>query len=235
MSLNVTPAPTNWCAQAQSSIINHQSSIETTDGIVLRKTAYSETSLIIAVLTPSQGQMSFMLKGARRSGKRAFVEVDLFRHVSISYRPSSRSELHTARTAECLTAFDVVATEPAHFRLMSCLARLILDHSHAGAPIPQVYAGLLGTLQRLQRDRDAPSVPLLLANTLLLLADEGLLPDYSADPETEAKLRGLMQLPLSPEAPIPPYADHDWSALKEWLEGLALEVDVVLPKGWGRV
>ena len=91
------------------------SELSTVEAHVLRKTPYSESSLVIATLSEN-GQQHFILRGALQTGKRRFPAVDLFRLIRVVYRTAARSDLHTAREAECLDAYSQISRHAAHYQ-----------------------------------------------------------------------------------------------------------------------
>ena len=60
-----------------------------TKGIVLRKVDYSETSIILSVLSPNDGVKSFIYQGAKRKKKKGNLITSLAQ-ISIEYYYSLR-------------------------------------------------------------------------------------------------------------------------------------------------
>jgi len=54
--------------------------------IVLRKTPFSESSLVIASLSAEHGRLDFLARGAMRVEKKRFPELDLFREVNVHFK-----------------------------------------------------------------------------------------------------------------------------------------------------
>lgn len=199
------------------------------DGLVLRKTPYSESSLVVAVLTPDEGQQHFMLKGERRPGKKRFPAADLFRHVRIGYRPSKR-ELHTAREIDCVTAYDAIAGTPLHYRTATWLCRLALRNTVAQVPAPDLFAALENAFCRLagpQCNRAA----IVLGVCFVLLDEAGLLPELPPAGAHARQLHGLVAFAMRPEAPPPDYAAANWDELGRWMKNFWRQVGLRLPTG----
>lgn len=192
-----------------------------TEALILRKTAYSESSIIIAALTPQLGQRHFLAKGARKTGKRRFPAIDLFRHVRLHYRPARTSDLHTLGEVDGIAAFNGVAQRPEHFSVAGELARFCLANTVDMVPAPQLFAAMLGALRRLAGPPFPGMVPALrLAVPLVCLQEHGLLPDYRDTPDAARQLRRLMAVATDPDAPLPDYTEAVWTRLAQWLDAL---------------
>ena len=57
--------------------------ITSTPVIVLSKTPYRESSLIVVGISPDYGKLSLVCNGAQKIGGTNFVTVDLFRELSV--------------------------------------------------------------------------------------------------------------------------------------------------------
>ena len=90
--------------------------ITSTPVIVLSKTPYRESSLIVVGISPDYGRISLMCSGARKISGTSYVTVDLFRELSVEFT-ESRSTLKNAREIEILSTNDKLPEYPAHFRL----------------------------------------------------------------------------------------------------------------------
>ena len=55
------------------------------EAVVLRKVDYSETSLIVTVLTPDFGRMALLAKGARRKCSPVVPALDTFNRVDLTF------------------------------------------------------------------------------------------------------------------------------------------------------
>lgn len=70
-------------------------SVETTSAILLRKRAFSDTSLIISWCTATLGCVQTMAKGARRARSPFSGKLDLFYEAEIQIARARKSSLHT--------------------------------------------------------------------------------------------------------------------------------------------
>ena len=60
--------------------------------MILRKTPFRDTSLVVAGISAEHGRLDFVLKGARAIGKKQFPTADVFREFLLEFRPSRRAE-----------------------------------------------------------------------------------------------------------------------------------------------
>ena len=72
--------------------------------MILRKTPFRDTSLVVAGISADHGRLDFVLKGARAIGKRQFPTADVFREFLLEFRPSRRPD-----SMPSLVALDLVA------------------------------------------------------------------------------------------------------------------------------
>src|SRR5688572_30111926 len=73
--------------------------LDTFTAILLRKTRFSDTSLIITWLSLEHGKVKTIAKGALRAKSRFSGTLDLFFTCEIAIARSQKSELHTLREA----------------------------------------------------------------------------------------------------------------------------------------
>ena len=74
--------------------------MQTTEAILLRKTRFSETSLIVSWFTRDYGRLKTVVKGALRPKSRFAGVLDLFFDCDITIARSAKSDLHTLREAD---------------------------------------------------------------------------------------------------------------------------------------
>ncbi len=201
------------------------------EGLVLRITPYSEASLILALLTREHGQLHFMLRGARRTGKKAFPEADLFRCLHILYRPSRQTELQTARQVESVRNFDNIAHFPAQYRAAGWLCRLALENSVPNQSAPLLYEATIVAFDRLAR-AEAPCGPVILSVCFAALEEHGLLPDLTQRPESERHMRELLSFAYDLRQALPEHEVEVWRALRRWMFRYLLRVGLHVPTGW---
>ncbi|MCB9223899.1 MAG: DNA repair protein RecO [Crocinitomicaceae bacterium] len=86
-------------------------SIRTVEGIVLYKTDYSESSLIIKALTKDEGVQSFIFQGAKRKNKNGNL-VSPLSILSISYYQRSDSQLAKISAIESSVIYRSIPFDP---------------------------------------------------------------------------------------------------------------------------
>lgn len=82
-----------------------------TSGIVLRKVDYSETSIILKVLTPEQGIKSFMFQGAKRKNKKGNL-VSPLALLNIEYFQRGDSDLAKISNIEPKVVYKTIPFDP---------------------------------------------------------------------------------------------------------------------------
>ena len=193
--------------------------------LVLRKTPYSDTSLIVAGITPHEGQVHLLVRGGRRLGKHHFPIVDVFRVLAVQFR-RSRSSLASLRSAELREDFLGLGRYPDRFQAAGPLARFALDNTHRELATPLFFEAFRHALRRLAKTELEPNFPAtalpdatMVSVLLVFLAEHGLLPDTS-DPRKIKQQNQLLDTALGKTAP-PLLTSERWHALREWCEALA--------------
>ncbi len=188
----------------------------TTAYLVLRKTPVGESGLVLAGLTPEHGQLHFLVKGARKLGRRQFPVADLFRVLQVEYRDGER-DLLTWRHAETREDLGAVAQNLDAFRAAGRLARFALANTHAGVAMPRFFRAMTAALRRLGAE-GAAAIPAATSGVFLLfLEEQGWLPPAEeAAPERAARREALLAMGegLGPPPVLEPEAwqrTHDWA------------------------
>lgn len=205
------------------------------DLLVLRKTSYAETSLIVAGLSPTHGQLHFLIRGGRRIGQRGSPVADLFRVLDVAYRPG-RGDLHTLHSAELVTDFAGVAADLTTYNAAGWLGRFALANTLTDAETPRFYAAICAGLGRFVGVAGQPTsrtetlVCATIVGVVLVFLDEhGLLADAPTDtPQQRRNLRALLTMGEG-HAPPPDLPVAVWTRLAHWAERLLHHSDCRLP------
>jgi DNA repair protein RecO (recombination protein O) len=178
------------------------------EGLILRVSPLTETSLIVRWLTPGFGRISTVAKGARRPKSPFRGRIDLFFLADFTFRPSRKSTLHTLceialrethrGLRERLDALEAAATA------VRALERL----TESDTPLPDVFELYNAYLRELTGPPQAALTPTFQAKLLAML---GLAVDRKSAPlspgarellgqmehRTFAELRGAPLLPAT--------------------------------------
>lgn len=125
--------------------------METTPAILLRKTPWSETSLIVTWLTENFGAIRTMARAARKPGSAFAGKLDVFYRMDISFALSRRGDLHALREVEVLSVFQAGSAGSAGFYLAAYFAELSGMVAPAMAPAPEIFDLLRRGIEYLQR------------------------------------------------------------------------------------
>ena len=205
-----------------------------TDFLILRKTPYSETSLVVAGLSPDLGQIHFMVRGARKVGGRNFPLIDLFRILHVQYR-QGKSELHTWQSADLVRDFAGVARNLNGFQTAGWLARFALANIPGGLECRRVFDAMKTGLAHLEGIADEPSKSAKLRHAtmvgvcLVYLSENGLIPDYENDACTKKQCLSLIAAALG-ECALPSLTTQSWQSLFNWTLSLLRHAECVVPE-----
>jgi len=107
--------------------------------LIMRTRLLTESSLIIEWLTSEQGRISTVAKGARRQNSAFRGKLDLFFLAEISFRRSSRSELHTLKEVRLLDSHEVFRSNYRKLGQASYAVALIEKLTEKDTPLPEVF------------------------------------------------------------------------------------------------
>ncbi|OGV58726.1 MAG: DNA repair protein RecO [Lentisphaerae bacterium GWF2_50_93] len=187
--------------------------------LVLRKTPYSETSIIAATLSPEHGRIDFMIKGAKQISRKKFPQVDLFRELEVSFKHRDTG-LNSIHDVELLHSYDSIANFPQNFLKGCAIGTFILRNSQSMIPSPEVYSALKTAFSALGRSKT--EVPWTELVKLVYLDEHGFLPEamnFSMDPKKMEAMKNLIDSIIS-GTPLPDYPQKTWLTLSEWIDKL---------------
>ena len=200
--------------------------------LVLRLTPYSDTSLIVAGLTPELWQVHFLVRGAKRLGPKRFPLLDLFRVLQVSYRDTG-AELHRLGGADLVADHGGVARNLTAFQTAGWLARFALANAPAGLVQEALFEALcvgLGRLASLTPADDAVAVAdaVVVGVLLAYLQEGGWLAEQGGDDRAARQCQCLLAMAAGQAAP-PRLAAANWHELRRWAVGLAQAADCQMP------
>lgn len=205
-----------------------------TEFMILRKTPYSDTSLVVAGISPDCGQIHFLVRGARRVGKRQFPLVDLFRVLHVKFRETDR-ELHTWRSADLAMDFAMLARDLEALQAAGWLSRFALANLLPGMKHPRFFKAMTTALQRLaasSTDADARSNlrhAAIVGTCLVYLDEGGLLPDQGGNARTERQCQDLLRMAIG-ETPTLRLDAGTWEKLYTWIVALLHYAECSVPE-----
>lgn len=211
-------------------------SLVTTNLIVLRKTPYMETSLIISGLSPDFGKLDLLAKGELKISSKKYPVIDLFREIQVSFHESLNSTLHSITTAELVAEHDNIGEVPENFLLANKLGNFLLSNTQPDLPCPQtsiilgnvlVHLGSAGN-EELIKGRFFGQLWNRLHCSVILkmgfLHENGFMPDNLSNDETQNYEQQLF-IEQVVEAGIgdmelPERANKYWLQLDKWLDSI---------------
>lgn len=110
-----------------------------TEGYVIRRQPFSNTSLIVRWLTRDHGIVTTMAKGAAAQRSKWRACLDLYHHCELHYRRSRTAEMHTLTEATLLAAHVGLRGEYARLLAANYFAALIDAISESDAPLCEEY------------------------------------------------------------------------------------------------
>lgn len=117
---------------------------ETTEAILLRRSRFGETSLVLVWLSPSLGKVRTAARGAGRKDSKLRGRLDLFYHAEIHFAHGRKSDLHALREVRLIETWHGLRADYTRLLAASYFAELcdLLTEPAHGAP------GLFDLLKR---------------------------------------------------------------------------------------
>lgn len=112
---------------------------ERASGIVLRTRPLTESSLIVQWITPEQGRITTIAKGARRPKSPFSGKLDLCYAADFSFMRSRRSELHTLREVSLRETHAALRQDLERLNAAAYLTVLLEQGTERETSIPEFY------------------------------------------------------------------------------------------------
>ena len=183
--------------------------------IILRKTPYRETTLVVAGISRS-GRIDLLVRGARKAGAKNLPAIDLFREIEVNVNPA-KDGLQPVYSAELVSSFDDIAMNSRSYLDACEISRFILRNSHPGVPAPISYASVKTAFKALSTSGDIAYSPLV---KLIFLEEHGLLPEIPEGRESERVLLQQLLNAGKGNEPMPKIDPEYMKKIAEWIETL---------------
>lgn len=131
----------------------------TTEGIVLQKTDYSETSLILKVLTEDKGLKSFIFQGAKRKNKKGQLVAPLS-ILSISYFQRTESDLAKISAIELALIYKNIPFNPIKSSVIFFINELLQKTIKEEESNPNLYLFIKNAIQVLDTQSNISNFPI---------------------------------------------------------------------------
>lgn len=182
--------------------------------MILRKTPFRDTSLVVAGISAEHGRLDFVLKGARAIGKKQFPTADVFREFLLEFRPSRRAEsMPTVISLDLTAAHDGIAQSMDCYLAACSFAAETLRRAQPMLEMPLAWQAFSVMLTRMEQSL-SPQIPLMLAR-LAVLREHGLLSGVVPFPELVAP---LFRCAVDAAAPWPDPDETTLNRMDGWIE-----------------
>ncbi len=181
--------------------------------MILRKTPFRDTSLVVAGISADHGRLDFVLKGARAIGKKQFPTADVFREFLIEFRPSRRAEsMPTLVSMDLLASHDGIAQSMDCYLAACSFAAETLRRAQPMLEMPLSWQAFSVMLTRMERTL-SPKIPLMLAR-LAVLREHGMLSDVMPYPDL---LPPIFRCAVDDDAPWPEIDETALNRIDGWI------------------
>jgi len=187
--------------------------------LILRKTPYRETNLIVSGISPECGRLDLVLRGALTSGKKKFPAAGLFRIIQAEFNEKAEKILHegtgnliTVYSTELVREFDSIALHTENYMTACKFAPELLAASRPMLAAPEAFQAAQWFFRNLAEGKKAE--PALSLACLAVVNELGELPQLSGrSGEFVEKLLSCVRSDSELPADIP---ESYWKKLTDW-------------------
>ena len=130
-----------------------------TEGIVLQKIDYSESSLIVRLLTPHDGIQSFIFQGAKRKNKKGNL-VSPMAILSVEYFKRNDSELAKMRSVEPAVVYKNIPFDPYRSSILFFMNEVIIKSVKDKSVDEDLYTFIRSLLEILDLSEHIANFPI---------------------------------------------------------------------------
>lgn len=127
--------------------------------LVLRRHPYSESSLVVSVLTRRAGLVRLLARGAYRPRSRFYAVLDYFDELELEWAPPKRGELGTLKSGDVVRRRRSLTRDLRRYRAANSALELTTLGCRPGHPETRLFDLLSATLDRLDAG-EAPGATL---------------------------------------------------------------------------
>lgn len=194
-----------------------------TEILILEKSPLRESSLVVSGISPDDGKISFVAKGAANAESKNPSNIDLFKVLEIEVPDTSGNSMPTIYKSDELRSFCHLSEYPDSYLDACILARFALDNSSPDLPCPELYGAMTHVLSLLASPPDDKLITREQARLLVILAylnENGLIPDsLHPDParnQLQHRLLAALLEAAQGELPLPGLDHSYWINLERW-------------------
>lgn len=126
------------------------------EALVLRKTNFSDSSLIVQLYTKEHGKISAMIKGARSSKSRIGSKVDILNWLEIVFYHKEQKDLQLVTQANIISHFPNIKSDLEKLKYASAVAELILKLVPEKDANEKIFRGVTKILTLIDREDSQP-------------------------------------------------------------------------------
>ena len=132
--------------------------ITKSEAIVLRKTKFSDSSLIVQIYTKDKGKISAILKGARSSKSKIGSKIDLINHVEVVFYNKEEKDLQLVTQVNLINHYPKIREDLDKIRYASAVCELILKLIPEHESNDKIFRGTVRILQLINDSKNNESL-----------------------------------------------------------------------------
>ncbi|MCB0743444.1 MAG: DNA repair protein RecO [Ignavibacteriales bacterium] len=126
------------------------------EALVLRKTNFSDSSLIVELYTKEHGKISAIIKGARSSKSRIGSKIDTLNLVEAVFYHKEQKELQLVTQANLISHFHNIKSDLERVKYASAIVELILKLVPEKDANEKLFRGVVKSLNLMDKENSQP-------------------------------------------------------------------------------
>ncbi|HPN85334.1 MAG TPA: recombination protein O N-terminal domain-containing protein [Victivallales bacterium] len=191
------------------------------DLLILKKTPYGDTSLIVNCLSGKLGRVDLLIKGARRLEKRKFPEIDIFNEINAYFSESKSGTVHTLSKSELTKSRIEIASFPKNLVIAMNCAKFILSNTHFNMHSERLYRSTNVMLRDFCSGIADDAWKLFIR--LIYLEEQGFLPNYDTEKSSASfakMIRDILEYSDGGANKHPKLSEAYKGKLEKWIAGI---------------
>ena len=190
---------------------------ESAELIVLRRTPYRESDVIISGISPDYGRLELIAYRAAKPDS-GFPALDLFCRIGATFRPATRDGgMGTLTEGEAVESYPELAEKMENLQFAAKIGRFLLRNTAENSPLPLLFDAFGNILSALCGRIAWSRLQCAVMLKLVFLYENGLLPGLESMPEVErrrveAVYERLTECAVGGEPP-PAFSEKYWTGL----------------------
>ncbi len=184
----------------------------TTELLVLKKSIFQDTSLIVNGFSKNEGKIDFILKNALSIKKNKYPVIDLFREVKVELKHND-GRFQAIYSAELLNNYDSIVNFSDNLNSAYLASKFLLKNIQPLIPYSATYAAVKKALNFWSQNKNS-TLPYLSIIKFVFFYENGILPEVNKE---QADWFNTLLNFATGKGKLPEISKEYWDSFSEWI------------------